>query len=159
MPLALLIAAGRLSPRTPLKLTVYNPGTEAIFPVSSVLVTGRKDAILVDAQFGLGQADKVVDAIRQSGKTLTTVYISHGDPDYYFGLDKIKAAFPDARIVATPQTVAHIKETMAGKLAFWGPKLGADAPKTLVVPEVLEGDTLTLEGQDAEDRRARRQAA
>jgi len=144
---ALLICANWAIAATPLKLTVYNPGTEAMFPVSSVLVTGKKDAILVDAQFGLGQADKVVDAIRQSGKTLTTVYISHGDPDYYFGLEKIKAAYPDARVVATPQTVAHIKETMAGKLAFWGPKLGADAPKTLVVPEVLEGDTLTLEGQ------------
>ena len=144
---ALLACASWAVAATPLKLTVYNPGTEAIFPVSSVLVTGKKDAILVDAQFGLGQADKLVDAIRQSGKTLTTVYISHGDPDYYFGLEKIKAAYPDARIVATPQTVAHIKETMAGKLAFWGPKLGADAPKTLVVPEVLEGDTLKLEGQ------------
>ncbi len=144
---ALLACASWAVAATPLKLTVYNPGTEAIFPVSSVLVTGKKDAILVDAQFGLGQADKVVDAIRQSGKTLTTVYISHGDPDYYFGLEKIKAAYPDARIVATPQTVAHIKETMAGKLAFWGPKLGADAPKALVVPEVLEGDTLKLEGQ------------
>lgn len=144
---ALLACASWAVAATPLKLTVYNPGTEAIFPVSSVLVTGKKDAILVDAQFGLGQADKLVDAIRQSGKTLTTVYISHGDPDYYFGLEKIKAAYPDARIVATPQTVAHIKETMAGKLAFWGPKLGADAPKALVVPEVLEGDTLKLEGQ------------
>ena len=144
---ALLVCANWAIAATPLKLTVYNPGTEAMFPVSSVLVTGKKDAILVDAQFGLGQADKVVDAIRQSGKTLTTVYISHGDPDYYFGLEKIKAAYPDARVIATPQTVAHIKETMAGKLAFWGPKLGADAPKTLVVPEVLEGDTLTLEGQ------------
>lgn len=144
---ALLLPASWALAATPLKLTVYNPGTEAMFPASSVLVTGEKDAILVDAQFGIGQADKVVDAIRQSGKTLTTVYISHGDPDYYFGLEKIKAAYPDARIVATPQTVAHIKETMTGKLAFWGPKLGADAPKTLVVPEVLEGDTLTLEGQ------------
>lgn len=143
----LLVPASWASAATALKLTVYNPGTEAMFPVSSVLVTGEKEAILVDAQFGVGQADKVVDAIRQSGKTLTTVYISHGDPDYYFGLEKIKAAYPDARIVATPQTVAHIKETMAGKLAFWGPKLGADAPKTLVVPEVLEGDTLKLEGQ------------
>jgi glyoxylase-like metal-dependent hydrolase (beta-lactamase superfamily II) len=144
---ALLVCANWAIAATPLKLTVYNPGTEAMFPVSSVLVTGKKDAILVDAQFGARQADKVVDAIRQSGKTLTTIYISHGDPDYYFGLEKIKAAYPDARIVATPQTVAHINETMAGKLAFWGPKLGADAPKALVVPEVLDGDTLTLEGQ------------
>lgn len=144
---ALLLPMSWAVAATPLKLTVYNPGTDAIFPVSSVLVTGAKDAILVDAQFGVSQADKLVDAIHQSGKTLTTVYISHGDPDYYFGLERIKAAYPNARILATPQTVAHIKETMDGKLAFWGPKLGADAPKTLVVPEVLEGDTLTLEGQ------------
>jgi glyoxylase-like metal-dependent hydrolase (beta-lactamase superfamily II) len=144
---ALLLTMSWAAAATPLKLTVYNPGTDAIFPVSSVLVTGATDAILVDAQFGVSQADKLVDAVRQSGKTLTTVYISHGDPDYYFGLERIKAAYPNARIVATPQTVAHIKETMDGKLAFWGPKLGADAPKTLVVPEVLEGDTLTLEGQ------------
>jgi len=144
---ALLLPMSWAVAATPLKLTVYNPGTDAIFPVSSVLVTGARDAILVDAQFGVSQADKLVDAIHQSGKTLTAVYISHGDPDYYFGLERIKAAYPNARILATPQTVAHIKGTMDGKLAFWGPKLGADAPKTLVVPEVLEGDTLTLEGQ------------
>ncbi|HEY9027351.1 MAG TPA: MBL fold metallo-hydrolase [Burkholderiaceae bacterium] len=138
------VAAGTAAP---LKLTVYNPGKDAMFPVTSVLVAGRKDAILVDAQFGVSQADQVVETIRRSGKTLSTVYISHGDPDYYFGLERIKAAYPDARIVATPQTVAHIKETMAGKLAFWGPKLAADAPKTLVVPEVLDGDRLELEGQ------------
>jgi glyoxylase-like metal-dependent hydrolase (beta-lactamase superfamily II) len=144
---ALLISTSLAMAAAPLKLTVYSPGPEAMFPVSSVLVTGRKDAILVDAQFGVVQADKVVETIRQSGKHLTTVYVSHGDPDYYFGLERIKAAFPSVRIVATPQTVAHIKETMAGKLAFWGPKLGANAPKTLVLPEVLEGDTLKLEGQ------------
>jgi len=144
---ALLFPAAWAFASTPLKLTVHNPGTESMFPVSSVLVSGRKDAILVDAQFGVAQADKLVETIRQSGKHLTTVYISHGDPDYYFGLERIKAAFPDVRVVATPQTVAHIKETMAGKLAFWGPKLGADAPKSLVLPDVLDGDTLKLEGQ------------
>jgi glyoxylase-like metal-dependent hydrolase (beta-lactamase superfamily II) len=144
---ALLVSSSLALAAAPLKVTVYNPGADAMFPVSSVLVTGRKDAILVDAQFGVTQADKVVEAIRRSGKHLTTVYISHGDPDYYFGLERIKTAFPDVRVVATPQTVAHIQQTMAGKLAFWGPKLGADAPKTLVLPEVLEGDTLKLEGQ------------
>jgi glyoxylase-like metal-dependent hydrolase (beta-lactamase superfamily II) len=51
------------------------------------------------------------------------------------------------KILATPQTVAHIKETVAHKLAFWGPKLGADAPKQTIVPDVLEGDSLTLEGK------------
>ena len=144
---ALLISTRLAAAAAPLELTPYSPGPQAMFPVSSVLVAGSKEAILVDAQFGVAQADQVVEMVRHSGKHLTTVYISHGDPDYYFGLERIKAAFPDARIVATPQTVAHIQATMAGKLAFWGPKLGADAPQTLVLPEVLEGDTLKLEGQ------------
>ena len=134
----------------PLTLEVYNPGAAAIFPVTSVIVSGKTEAILVDAQFGQSQALKVVEKIRASGKKLTTVYISHSDPDYYFGLETIKAAFPDAKLVASPQTVAHIKATMADKLAFWGPKMEADAPKSTLVPEVLQGHSLTLEGQHLE---------
>lgn len=133
-----------------LKLDAYNPGEAAIFPVSSVLVSGSKDAILVDAQFGKGQAEELVQKIRASGKHLTTIYISHGDPDYYFGLDTLSAAFPDAKVVAPQPVVDHIKATMAGKLEFWGPKMGADKPAKIIVPQVLEGHSLSLEGQQLE---------
>lgn len=133
-----------------LKLDVYNPGEAAIFPVSSVLVSGAKDAILVDAQFGKGQAEQLVQKIRASGKHLTTIYISHGDPDYYFGLDTLAAAFPDANVLAPQAVVDHINATVAGKLAFWGPKMGADKPARTLVPQVLKGHSLTLEGQQLE---------
>ena len=132
----------------PLTLDVYNPGTEAIFPVSSVLVSGEKDAVLVDAQFGKSQAEQVVQKIRTSGKQLTTIYISHGDPDYYFGLETLHAAFPDAQILATPQTIAHIQASKDEKLKIWGPQLGANAPKQLLVPSPLQGNSLQLEGQE-----------
>ncbi|MEG2392729.1 MAG: MBL fold metallo-hydrolase [Pseudomonas sp.] len=130
-----------------LTLDVYNPGTQAIFPVTSVLVSGEKDAILVDAQFGKSQAEQVVEKIRASGKHLTTIYISHGDPDYYFGLDTLTKAFPDAKVLASQPTVDHINKTVEGKLAFWGPKMGADVPAKTIVPGVLKGDSLMLEGQ------------
>jgi glyoxylase-like metal-dependent hydrolase (beta-lactamase superfamily II) len=130
-----------------LTLDVYNPGTQAIFPVTSVLVSGEKEAILVDAQFGKSQAEQVVEKIRASGKQLTTIYISHGDPDYYFGLDTLTKAFPDAKVLASQPTVDHIKKTVEGKLAFWGPKMGADVPAKTIVPGVLKGDSLMLEGQ------------
>ncbi|KAF6697028.1 MBL fold metallo-hydrolase [Pseudomonas sp. EKM23D] len=133
-----------------LSLDVYNPGEAAIFPVSSVLVSGAKDAILVDAQFGKGQAEQLVQKIRASGKHLTTIYISHGDPDYYFGLDTLTAAFPDAKVLAPQPVVEHIKATEAGKLAYWGPKMGADKPAKIIVPQVLEGHNLSLEGQTLE---------
>ncbi len=133
-----------------LTLDVYNPGEAAIFPVSSVLVSGAKDAILVDAQFGKGQAEQLVQKIRASGKHLTTIYISHGDPDYYFGLDTLTAAFPDAKVLAPQPVVDHINATVAAKLAFWGAKMGADKPAKTIVPQVLQGASLSLEGQQLE---------
>ncbi|MFK8330293.1 MBL fold metallo-hydrolase [Pseudomonas sp. BJa5] len=134
----------------PLQLDVYNPGTAALFPVSSVIVSGEHDAILVDAQFGKGQAEQLLAKLRASGKHLTTIYISHGDPDYYFGLQTLTDAYPEAKVVASAATVAHIKQTMDAKLAYWGPQMGSDKPARLVVPQVLDGNELTLEGQRLE---------
>lgn len=149
--LAVAIAATSLNVAqaagAPLTLTVYNPAEKAIFPVSSSLVTGKHEAILIDAQFARKDAEALVKMIRDSGKTLTTIYISHGDPDYYFGLDVIKAAYPKARVLATAPVLAHIKSTMNQKIAFWGPKLGSDAPGKLIVPEEIHGDTLKVDGQ------------
>ncbi|MFL6607114.1 MAG: MBL fold metallo-hydrolase [Pseudomonas sp.] len=130
-----------------LTLDVYNPGAAAIFPVTSVLVSGEKEAILVDAQFGKSQAEQVVEKIRASGKRLTTIYISHGDPDYYFGLETLVAAFPEANVLASAPTVEHIKATADDKLKYWGPILKSDAPSKTFVPQVLKGDSLTLEGK------------
>ena len=134
----------------PLKIDVYNPAEKAIFPVSSELITGQHDAVLIDAQFQRNDAEALVQKIKASGKKLTTVYISHSDPDYYFGLDVVQAAFPEAKIVASEPTVKAIKASMQGKLAYWGPILKDNAPAKLVLPEVLKGDHLTLEGQPLE---------
>ncbi|MEE4963120.1 MBL fold metallo-hydrolase [Pseudomonas alliivorans] len=134
----------------PLKIDVYNPAEKAIFPVSSELITGQHDAVLIDAQFQRNDAEALVQKIKASGKKLTTVYISHSDPDYYFGLDVIQAAFPEAKIVASEPTVKAIKASMQGKLAYWSPILKDNAPAKLVLPEVLKGDHLTLEGQPLE---------
>ncbi|WP_349919043.1 Vmh family MBL fold metallo-hydrolase [Aeromonas veronii] len=134
----------------PLTVTVYNPGEKAIFPVSSELVSGDKEAILIDAQFGVNDGKALVDLIKQSGKKLTTVYISGGDPDYYFGLEPIKAAFPEVKILASQHVVDHINKTKDAKLAYWGPIMAEQAPKQLIVPEVLTSSQLTLEGKTIE---------
>lgn len=145
--LSAALATALSAQAAPLKLDVYNPGEAAIFPVASVIVSGAKDAVLIDAQFSRGEAIKLADQIKASGKHLTTVYISHSDPDFYFGLDVIHAAFPDARIVATPQTIAGIEKKKAAKVAYWGPILKDNAPQAIIVPQPLQGDTIELEGQ------------
>ncbi|SDI29738.1 MBL fold metallo-hydrolase [Paraburkholderia phenazinium] len=150
---AAIAAAGLISQvasAAPLHLEVYNPGDKGVFPVSSEIITGEHDAVLVDAQFQRVDAETLVRKIEASGKTLTMVYISQSDPDYYFGLDVIQAAFPKAKIVASPETVAAIKASMDGKLAYWGPILKGNAPRRLVLPELLQGARLTLEGHAIE---------
>lgn len=134
----------------PLSVTVYNPSDKGIFPVSSEIVSGDKESILVDVQFGVGDGQALVNLLNKSGKKLTTIYISGGDPDYYFGLEPIKKAFPHVKVVASQYVVDHINQTKAAKLAYWGPILGTQAPKSLIVPEVLTQSYLSLEGQRIE---------
>jgi glyoxylase-like metal-dependent hydrolase (beta-lactamase superfamily II) len=132
---------------TPLQLEVYNPGSQGIFPVTSTLISGKRDMILVDAQFQRQDAQALVDKIKASGKRLKAIYVSQADPDFYFGLGLLHAAFPDTPILATPQTIAIIRAQMDGKLAYWGPILKDQAPTSLVLPTPLQGNTLHLEGQ------------
>ncbi|MVW76879.1 MBL fold metallo-hydrolase [Pseudomonas xionganensis] len=134
----------------PLTLDVYNPGDKAIFPVTSTLISGEREAILVDAQFSTREANELIARIQASGKTLTTIFISHGDPDFYFGLDSLTRAFPKAKVLATAETIAYIEKSREPKLAYWGPILKDSAPARTLVPEVLQGDHLLLEGQRIE---------
>jgi len=98
---AALLALTGLTQAAPLQLQVYNPGEAAVFPVSSTLISGEREAILVDVQFSTREAAELVRMVQASGKRLTTIYISHGDPDFYFGLQTLKEAFPEARVLAT----------------------------------------------------------
>ncbi|MGX9463530.1 MBL fold metallo-hydrolase [Shewanella sp. A14] len=135
---------------TELSIDVYNPGASSMFPVSSSIIEGDKEVLLVDAQFQRNDAQQLVKKLKATGKELKTIYISHGDPDFYFGLDIIKAAFPQANIIATPNTVAKIEKSMQGKKDYWGPILKDNAPQKLVLPNVFTGNTLTLEGETIE---------
>jgi glyoxylase-like metal-dependent hydrolase (beta-lactamase superfamily II) len=120
------------------------------FLVTSTLIAGEKDAVLVDGQFTLSDAHRLVGMILDSKKTLTTVYVTHGHPDHYFGLVVIKQAFPKVKIVAQPATVAEIKKTWAEKVKHWGPMYGANLATKPIIPEALAGHSLTLEGQTLE---------
>ncbi|MDE9492919.1 MBL fold metallo-hydrolase [Xenorhabdus bovienii] len=130
-----------------LKLDIYNPGETGIFPVSSEIISGDHEVVLIDAQFKKSDAQELVKMIQQTGKKLTTIYISQSDPDFYFGLDVITTAFPEAKVIASPETIKAINETKDGKLAYWGGILQDQAPKKFIVPEPLKGNTFTVDGE------------
>ncbi|MFM9608782.1 MBL fold metallo-hydrolase [Streptomyces sp. V2] len=115
---------------------------------TATLVTGENEALLVDAAFTRADGHRLAAEILDSGKTLTTVFVSHGDPDFYFGAEVIADAFPEAKFVATPIVIEHIAHSYEGKLKAWA-ALGPNLPTRLVDLEPLTGD-LTLEGHTFE---------
>lgn len=136
----------------PLQLDVYNPQEKGIFPVSSTLVSGPKEAILFDAQFSTKDGEQLVQMIRASGKTLKAIVITSGDPDFYFGLQPIVNAFPQVKVLATPQVVDHIRATKEAKLQFWGPQMKDGAPTSLTVPQATTQTQFTVDGEPLELR-------
>src|SRR4030042_2996664 len=75
---------------------------ESGFEVASVIVMGKTDALLIDAQWTLSNAHRVVAEILETGKRLKTIYVTHAHPDHYFGLGPVAKAFPEARVTALP---------------------------------------------------------
>ncbi|OAT49801.1 MBL fold metallo-hydrolase [Providencia heimbachae] len=151
LTIATLFATATLSAQaTNLTLDVYNPGTHSVFPVSSEIISGDKEVVLIDAQFQNNDAQRLVDKIQKLDKKLTTIYISHSDPDFYFGLETITKAFPDAKVVATAETVEAIKLTKDSKLAYWGDVLKNEAPTSIIVPDVIQGNSFTVDGERLE---------
>lgn len=131
-----------------LTFEIFNAPVDTSFGVSSVIISGIKDAILIDALFLLEDAEKVAIHIKESGKNLKAIYVSHGDPDFYFGLQVFKKYFPNVVVYATSATVEYIKETSQKKLEVWGERLGDALPNNIVLPQVLKGNTLELEGKE-----------
>jgi glyoxylase-like metal-dependent hydrolase (beta-lactamase superfamily II) len=146
---SLLVASTASAEPKPLEVSVYTASPTG-FLVDSTIVSGEHDAILIDAQFDLADAHRLVAQLLESKKNLTTVYITHYHPDHYFGLAVIKQAFPKAKLVALPAAVAEIKKTAKPKVAQWSPMYGSLIPADPVLPVALAKPELTLEGQTLE---------
>lgn len=143
----------------PLTVDTYNPQEKGIFAVSSTLVYGPTEAVLFDAQFSVKDGEALVEKIRRCGKTLNKIVITSGDPDFYFGLQPLVKAFPNAKVVATRQVVDHITSTKDAKLAFWGPQMKDGAPTELVVPQVIASTTFMVDGEKIDIEQADSYAA
>ncbi|MGV7208921.1 MBL fold metallo-hydrolase [Oxalobacteraceae bacterium A2-2] len=152
-PAMAVMAAGAASAADtpPLTIKVYNADANS-FHVNAVVVSGKSEALVIDSGFTRADALRVAANVLDSGKTLKTILVSNADPDYYFGAETLKTIFPQARVVATPAVREKIQAKLAGKLAFWGPKMGANAPRQPIVPEALSGNTLSVDGETVELR-------
>jgi glyoxylase-like metal-dependent hydrolase (beta-lactamase superfamily II) len=114
---------------------------------SSTLIYGERDAVLVDTFLTAGQSKMLLDWVVSSERNLTTIYVTHGHGDHFFGLAPLLDRFPRAKAVAVPEVVAEMKAQLAPASldGFWRKRFPGEIAERLVAAEPLEGE-LTLEG-------------
>jgi glyoxylase-like metal-dependent hydrolase (beta-lactamase superfamily II) len=119
-------------------------------PTSATLISGQRDAILVDAFLTIEQAHALVDWVAASGKNLTTIYVTHGHGDHFFGIGTLLDRFPNARAVATPGVVEVMRQQASPEFvaSFWNVRFPGQIPGRLVIAEELESNVIDLEGHD-----------
>ncbi|GFN13814.1 hypothetical protein AtubIFM55763_000880 [Aspergillus tubingensis] len=121
-------------------------------PTTSTLVFGQRDAVLVDTQLTMDAAKDLVDWVVGTGKNLTTIYITHAHGDHFYGTSAILERFPDAKVVATPETVSGMTKAISpeGLDSFWRSRFPGQIPDKLVIATPLEQDHFMLENERLE---------
>src|SRR5207244_9169819 len=72
-------------------------------PISSTLISGERDAVLVDTPITVEQTRALANWVAARGKNPTTIYATHGHGDHFFGATALLERFPGARFVARPE--------------------------------------------------------
>ena len=114
---------------------------------TTTLIYGEQEALLVDTFLSDAQSAELADWIADTGKRLSTIYITHGHPDHFFGLKLLRDRFPSARALALPQVVETMQRALApGSVENWKRRFPGQIPDRLTIAETLDGGTLSLEG-------------
>src|SRR5271170_1908795 len=119
-------------------------------PITSTLIFGEHDAVLVDAMCTVAEAEALANWVALHNRNLETIYITHAHFDHFYGLSILLDRFPGARAIATPKALNAITQiylsTPVKQLArriFPG-----QIPTKLIAPEPYERNTFTLEGNE-----------
>ncbi|GAB1340656.1 MBL fold metallo-hydrolase [Streptomyces sp. E-15] len=117
-------------------------------PISSTLIHGERDAILIDAPHTEERAREVADWVAASGKNLLAMYATHGHGDHWFGFAEVAKRFPDARILGTKGTVALAQYQATSFMDYWNGQFPGQIVKDIIVPTAIDDDTFDLEGHE-----------
>jgi glyoxylase-like metal-dependent hydrolase (beta-lactamase superfamily II) len=127
---------------------VPNGDRRMFSPMTSTLIAGERDAVLVDPPMTIDQTAAVGDWIERSGKRLTHVYLTHGHGDHWFGTAPLLRRFPGATALATPGTIEMMKAhgSPALRAAVWDAQFPGQIPDSPVLATPVEGNEFQLEG-------------
>jgi len=141
-----------VTPGIPIVTVDLPPGVRQAYfqAMASTLIYGARDAVLVDAFMTVKQANALADWVAAKNKNLTTIYITHGHGDHWFGVGTLLERFPNAKAVAMPNAVKLMRQNASPEFlrTVWKAAFPDQIPDTLVIAEELKGNVIDLEGQE-----------
>ncbi len=118
-------------------------------PITSTLIFGEYDAVLVDAMGTVAEAEALADWVALHNRNLETIYITHAHFDHFYGLSILLDRFPGARAIATPEAVNAMQMSFTPTVERLARRMfPGQVPTKLVPPVPYEPDTFTLEGHE-----------
>jgi len=118
-------------------------------PITSTLIFGEYDAVLVDAMMTVAEAEALADWVALHNRNLETIYITHAHFDHFYGLGIVLDRFPGARAIATPKTLSAMQTYLSPTVERLARRFfPGQVPTKLVAPEPYEQGTFTLEGHE-----------
>jgi glyoxylase-like metal-dependent hydrolase (beta-lactamase superfamily II) len=121
----------------------------AFDPITSTLIYGDNDAVLVDAMGTVAEATALADWIALHNRNLETIYITHAHFDHFYGLGVLLGRFPAARAIAAPNTAKAMQASFTAPVEQLARRMfPGQVPTRLVSPEAYELETFALEGHE-----------
>jgi len=135
---------------TPLALDVYTADAQGV-GVTSTLIYGDTEAILVDTQFRIGDAEKLADRIAAKGRRLKAILVTHPHFDHFYGASVLLKRFPGTPVYASASDIEYIKGDLANTVAQIRARFGAETiPADISIPQAWPGTHFTVDGQSVD---------
>jgi glyoxylase-like metal-dependent hydrolase (beta-lactamase superfamily II) len=126
----------------------FEVGGGTFAATTSTLITGPSEAVLIDAQHIRTDVAELAQFIGRRGKRLTTIYVTHGHADHWYGAGELVARFPGARVVATAPVVDYINQAKEIEAQQWAAMFGDRVANPGDMPETLDGLAIDLDGHE-----------
>ncbi|MFD8000060.1 MBL fold metallo-hydrolase [Streptomyces mirabilis] len=115
-------------------------------PLTSTLIFGEEDAVLVDPPFTREQTEQVGDWVERSGRRLTHIYSTHGHGDHWFGTAELVKRFHDVTVYATSGTIEVMhQQATDGREQMWDKRFPGLIPDSPVLAQPIPPDGFQLE--------------
>src|SRR5215471_21728167 len=134
----------------------WDDSTPATWPAStSTLISGDRDALLVDALLTTSEGQRLAAWVQNTGKRPRAIFVTHGHGDHFFGAGPVLDAFPTAGLIACDQQVVDQArgQTTPQAIASWNTRFAGQFSQSPTVPALAGSPEFDLEGHPLQFRR------